>query len=213
MFPTILFSQGATCADMDPICTDVGASFTANTGTTSESGNDYGCLSTQPNPSWYYFEVATNGNIDMSLTAGSDIDFIIWGPYVNLAAAKADCGSLGGNEIDCSYSATNIESPSIPNAVAGQVYIMLITNYANVVQDITLVQTGGSGSTDCSIVTNPPCFMSYFEATIGVCNSATGTYEVTGSIDFDDPPSTGNLIVQDCDGNQTIVASDRKSVV
>ena len=50
VFPSILFAQGATCADMDPICTDVGASFTANTGTTSEPGNNYGCLSTQPNP-------------------------------------------------------------------------------------------------------------------------------------------------------------------
>ena len=35
-------SQGVDCADMDPICTDVGASFTANTGTSSEGGNDYG---------------------------------------------------------------------------------------------------------------------------------------------------------------------------
>ena len=206
VFPSILFAQGATCADMDPICTDVGASFTANTGTTSEPGNNYGCLATQPNPSWYYFEVATNGNIDMSLTAGSDIDFIIWGPFANLTAAQANCGSLGAS-VDCSYSATNNETPSIPGAVAGQVYIMLITNYASVVQDITLVQTGGTGSTDCNIVSNPPCFMSYFEATVSACDATTGTYSVSGSIEFDDPPTTGNLIVQDCDGNQTIVAS------
>ena len=206
--PYFASSQGATCADMDPICTDVGASFTANTGTTSEGGNNYGCLSTQPNPSWYYFEVATNGNIDMSLTAGSDIDFIIWGPYANLAAAQANCGTLGsGNQVDCSYSSTNSETPSIPGAVAGQVYIMLITNYANVVQNITLTQTGGSGSTDCSIVTNPPCFMSYFEANVTACDAITDTYSVSGQIDFDDPPSSGNLIVQDCNGNQVIVAS------
>ncbi|MBL1279365.1 MAG: gliding motility-associated C-terminal domain-containing protein [Fluviicola sp.] len=206
--PYVAMSQGATCAGMDPICTDVGASFTANTGTTSEAGNNYGCLSTQPNPSWYYFEVATNGNIDMSLTAGSDIDFIIWGPYANLTAAQANCGTLGtGNQVDCSYSSTNTETPSIPGALAGEVYIMLITNYANVVQNITLTQTGGSGSTDCSIVTNPPCFMSYFEANVSACDVLTDTYSISGQIDFDDPPSTGNLIVQDCNGNQVIVAS------
>ena len=68
--PLMSFGQGASCAEMDPICTDVGASFTANTGTSSEAGNNYGCLSTQPNPSWYYLEVATNGDIEMSLTAG-----------------------------------------------------------------------------------------------------------------------------------------------
>ena len=56
MAPYFLNAQGATCAGMDPICTDVGANFTANTGTSSEAGNNYGCLFTQPNPSWYYFE-------------------------------------------------------------------------------------------------------------------------------------------------------------
>lgn len=206
--PFLGMSQGTTCVDMDPICTDVGAQFTANTGTTSEAGNDYGCLLTQPNPSWYYFEIATNGNIDMSLTANSDIDFIIWGPYADLTAAQADCGSLGsGNQVDCSYSSTNVESPSIPNAQVGEVYIMLITNYANVVQDVTLTQTGGSGSTDCSIVTNPPCFMSYFEANISACDPNTNTYDITGYIDFEDPPSTGDLVVEDCNGNILVVAS------
>lgn len=205
--PSISRAQGVTCADMDPICTDVGATFTANTGTTSEAGNDYGCLITQPNPSWYYFEVATNGNIDMSLTAPSDIDFIIWGPYANLAAAQADCGSLGGNEVDCSFSSTNNETPSIPGAVAGEVYIMLITNYANVTQDISLTQTGGAGSTDCSIVNNPPCFMSFMNATISACDPATDNYQISGQIDFEDPPVSGNLIVEDCNGNQVIVAS------
>ena len=33
--------------------------------------------------------------------------------------------------------------------------MMLVTNYANVVQNITLTQTGGTGNTDCTIV-NPP---------------------------------------------------------
>jgi gliding motility-associated-like protein len=206
--PYLIYAQGADCASMDPICTDVGATFTANTGTTSEAGNDYGCLITQPNPSWYYFEVATNGNIDMSLTAASDIDFIIWGPFANLAAAQANCGSLSAAQtVDCSFSGTNNETPSIPAAVAGEVYIMLITNYAAVVQDITLTQTGGTGSTDCNIVNNPPCFMNYFEANISACDALTDTYDVTGQIDFDDPPALGDLIVVDCNGNQTIVAS------
>jgi len=206
--PFIGFSQGTTCAGMDPICTNTGAQFTANTGTTAEVGNDYGCLLTQPNPSWYYLEISNAGAIDMNLSAPSDIDFIIWGPYPNLAAAQGDCGSLAANDIvDCSYSAAATETPSIPNAQVGEVYIMLITNYANNVQDITLTQTGGTGATDCSNIGNPPCFMSFFEANISACDPPTDTYEITGVIDFEDPPTTGNLIVEDCNGNQVIVAS------
>ncbi|MBD3638088.1 MAG: hypothetical protein HUJ25_12110, partial [Crocinitomicaceae bacterium] len=151
------------CSGMEPICTNSGLNFTANTGISDASvldpGNDYGCLFSQPNPTWYYFEVATAGNIDMSLSAASDIDFIIWGPFADLAAAQAGCGSLGqpggAPEVDCSFSATSNETPSIPNAQVGEVYVMLITNYANVVQNITLNQTGGAGSTNCNIVM--PC--------------------------------------------------------
>lgn len=201
-------AQGVNCADMDPICTDQGASFTANTGTTAEVGNDYGCLSTQPNPSWYYFEISNAGAIDMSLTAPSDIDFIIYGPYPNLAAAQGDCGTLdAGDIVDCSYSATASETPSIPNAQVGEVYIMLITNYANTVQNVSLTQTGGTGATDCSVVANPPCFMSYFEANVSACDPLTDTYQIDGQIDFEDPPTTGNLVVEDCNGNIHVVAS------
>lgn len=207
-FPIAGIAQGVNCADMDPICTDAGATYTANVGTTAEVGNDYGCLLVQSNPSWYYFEVATNGAIDMSLSAAADIDFIVYGPYPNLAAAQGDCGTLDASDIvDCSYSAATTETPSIPGGVAGEVYIMMITNYANTTQDLTLVQTGGTGSTDCSIVVSPPCFMSFFEANISACDPLTDTYEITGQIDFEDPPTTGNLIVEDCNGNQVIVAS------
>ncbi|MCG8575218.1 MAG: gliding motility-associated C-terminal domain-containing protein [Flavobacteriales bacterium] len=157
----VSYGQGPNCASMEPICTDEGASFTAGVGTVAEPGNDYGCLSTTPNPSWYYFEIATDGDIDMSLTAPSDIDFIIWGPFADLATAISYCGSLGtvpeAPEVDCSYSPTADETPSIPGCVTGEVYIMLITNYAAVVQPVSLTQTGGTGSTDCDIVVPDPC--------------------------------------------------------
>ena len=159
--------NNVNCVDMNPICTSVGVSFTANANAGSAAvGNDYGCLFSQPNPSWFYFEVSSNGAINMSLSANLDIDFIIYGPFTNLANAISNCGTLGdpinSPIVDCSYSGTNMEVPSIPNAVIGEVYIMLITNYAGQVQNISLTQTSGTGATDCSIVP--------------VCNTETGTF-------------------------------------
>ena len=195
---------GTDCSTLAPICTDVGLLFTANTNGVNanvvDPGNNYDCLITQPNPSWYYFEIATNGAIDMSLSAPTDIDFIIYGPYPDLISAENDCGGYGvgpNNVVDCSFSATNNETPSIPNGQVGEVYVMLITNYSNQTQDITLQQTGGSGSTDCSIVT--PCNIDFFEANIGAC--VGGTYDISGSVDFSDEPSTGDLVIEDCNGN------------
>ncbi|UKN02503.1 gliding motility-associated C-terminal domain-containing protein [Paracrocinitomix mangrovi] len=160
-------AQGnVACVDMEPICTDAGLNFTANAGggnvLTTQPGNNYGCLGYSPNPTWYYLEISQSGAINMNLWAPQDIDFIIWGPFTDLATAQGQCGNLGNggagqSVIDCSYSSTNNEFPDIPNAVVGEVYVMLITNYANSVQDLTLTQVGGTGATDCSIVQPDPC--------------------------------------------------------
>jgi gliding motility-associated-like protein len=162
LISSLSFGQGTDCANMGPICTDAGLAFTAQSGVPAASvtdpTNDYGCLGSTPNPTWYFLEISTPGNIDMSLSAPSDIDFIVYGPFTDLANAQSECGNMGSAtapEVDCSFSGTNMETPSIPNALVGEVYVMLITNYANSVQDVTLTQTGGIGETDCSIVT--PC--------------------------------------------------------
>lgn len=201
------YSQSASCVNMEPICTNSGLTFTAQTGVSiaGNGPNNYGCLASQPNPSWYYLEIATSGAINMSLSAPSDIDFIVYGPYPSLNAAQNDCGNLGspaGEIVDCSFSSTNNETPSIPNAVVGQVYVMLVTNYANTVQQVTLNQTSGSGSTDCNII-NPVCSINNFTANIGACIG--GVYGVTGTINFVDAPTSGSLIISDCFGNNYTV--------
>jgi gliding motility-associated-like protein len=149
---------GTDCNNLEPICTDVGISFTASSGvpdaSTTSPGNNYDCLWSEPNPTYYYLEISTTGDIQMNLSASSDIDFIIWGPFSSLADAEANCGTYSQVE-DCSYSSTNNETPEITGAIVGEVYVMLVTNYANVVQNISLTQAGGTGNTDCTIV-NPP---------------------------------------------------------
>ncbi|MCB0477879.1 MAG: hypothetical protein KDC84_06935, partial [Crocinitomicaceae bacterium] len=203
-------TNNENCSEMTPICTDAGITFTANTGVDDadilDPGNNYDCLITQPNPTWFYLEIATAGNINMNLTAGSDIDYIIYGPYSSLATAQNDCGSMGspaGEVVDCSFSFTNNEFPTITGAQVGEVYVMLITNYANVTQQIDLQQISGAGATNCNIVF-PNCTIDNFTANIGACQPATNTYDITGIVEFTDPPTTGTMIVEDCNGNQQV---------
>jgi len=160
-----LYGQGSTCATADPFCTGTTYSFPNNTGTSAEGGNNYGCLTTQPNPAWYYLEIGTSGNLDILISqvdgngSGIDVDFILYGPYASLPAATGDCGNMGipaGEIEDCSYSTAATETANIVGAVAGQVYMMLITNYSNISGNISFSQTGGTGATDCSIVI-PTC--------------------------------------------------------
>jgi len=178
--PALLSAQGATCGEVEPFCTDFGAAFPASTNTQAESGNDYGCLGTQPNPAWYYLQIDSPGYLEITLTNSNnvDVDFIVYGPYPNIQAAQANCGSFQTNEtncplngtcpngvpcdffngcvdgdgVDCSYDPQSVEVADIPNAQTGEVYVFLITNFSGLPTDIFVNQTSGSANTDCSIV-------------------------------------------------------------
>lgn len=193
-------AQGADCANADPFCTENGAAFPASTNTEAESGPDYGCLWSQPNPAWYFFEIATSGDIDISLTNSAyvDVDFICWGPFANLGSA---CSNLTfGNIVDCSYDPQEFEEINIPNAVAGEFYMLLITNYSGDPTDIFADQIGGNGATDCSILT--PCVITNFTVNLGACDGA-GNYAATGSFVYNDNPGSGSVIVEVDNGTTT----------
>lgn len=162
--PTPPPPTNVTCDQMQPICSGSPIVFQAQSGGGSAAvGPDYGCLSTTPNPTWFYLEIATAGSMAIDLTAGSDVDFAMWGPYANLAAAQADCSSYPA-PIDCSYSGSNVELMNIASVNVGEVYAVLVTNYADVIQSITLNQaSGASATTNCAIVTLPVSLL-YFNA-------------------------------------------------
>ncbi|NVN95884.1 MAG: gliding motility-associated C-terminal domain-containing protein [Bacteroidetes bacterium] len=141
-------------------------------------GPNYGCLITTPNPAWYFMQVTQSGdiNIEMHTTPERDIDFICWGPfsdyttpctalltgpatspgshYLHVGNVNVDPGPGGGypavNTIDCSFSAYYQEWCYIPNAIAGQYYILLITNYSNHSCNISFSQMTGTGATGCT---------------------------------------------------------------
>ncbi|MFK7783506.1 MAG: T9SS type A sorting domain-containing protein, partial [Crocinitomicaceae bacterium] len=147
------------CGVPDPICSGTPINFTAQANGTQaaiiDPGNNYDCLFTSPNPSWYYLEIDTGGDLAIDITAGSDIDFAIWGPFADLATAITDCNSYGV-PVDCSFSPAPVELASVNGVLAGEVYVLLVTNFANTVQTINLVDApGNSALTDCSNVPLP----------------------------------------------------------
>ncbi len=190
--------SAATCATSDPFCTGTTYTFPATTGNApSETGPSYGCLTTHPNPAWYYLQVANSGNIVLSIagSGGNDVDFVCWGPFTT-ATGACDAGLSGscsgdhncsGNIVDCSYSTSATETCTIPNGITGQFYMVLITNFADVAQNIIFNQVGGSGSTNCAIVA--PCTISATNTgpycagqtiSIAATSTATGTYSWAG---------------------------------
>jgi gliding motility-associated-like protein len=163
-FSFSVFSQGATCGQIQPFCADVGSSGIVfrNTSNNSmaENGPDYGCLITQPNPAWYYLQIATDGILNLTISqntqadgsgTGIDVDFIAWGPFNNTEVCTATDLSAS-NIVDCSFLPNFVENATIPNAVAGEIYILVITNFDGRPGFISLDENPNGASTDCSIV-------------------------------------------------------------
>ncbi|MBA3663640.1 MAG: T9SS type A sorting domain-containing protein [Bacteroidetes bacterium] len=131
-------------------------------------GPNYGCLGSQPNPAWYYLNISASGSLSISMAAANDIDYICYGPFNSLSAS---CNSLtAGNTVGCSYSGSSTETLSISNAVAGQFYLVMITNFSNAVQNITVAQLSGPGTLNCNYL-NATCS----QACIGSTATLTGT--------------------------------------
>ena len=148
-----MYSQSADCFNPDPFCTGTNYSFPASVNAPSAPvGPDYDCLFTQPNPAFYFMQIGQSGNltIDMGTTPLEDIDFICWGPF---ADSSAMCNNLtAANVVDCSYSPNPTETCNIVNAISGEFYMLLITNFSNNPCDIDFSQTSGNGTTNCCLL-------------------------------------------------------------
>ena len=142
----------------------------------SNSHGNNGSLGSTPRPAWFYYTIGQSGPIVLSLqqfnaaNVGIDVDFALWGPFANNDLANI-CNSLSGididqnpandytgpcNLVDASYSPTFDETIHIPNALVGEVYMLLVTNFSGQAGTYTINQTNGSnpgaGQISCNVV-------------------------------------------------------------
>lgn len=140
-----LIAPNPDCSVAQPICLETLDQYYLTTDAESaETGPEYDCLQTQPNPTWFYFKTLTTDTISLHVFSEWDLDYIIWGPF---SEPTCNHDSLQMVE-DCSYSATNDEWPLIQEVVAEKYYMMMVTNYSNNQQNFNFELI--SGSLDCT---------------------------------------------------------------
>ncbi|MDN3678531.1 fibronectin type III domain-containing protein [Flavobacterium paronense] len=172
----LCISTPSTCPTGSTVCSLT--NYANTTGVTSLG--TIGCLFTSPNPAYFTIQVATTGPINYLLTQSStaggtpdlDVDYAAWGPFTSQAAG---CAAISGGQAPgigvpislttgCSYSGAATENLNIANAIAGQFYIVLITNFSDNPGFINLTQTNstasGHGTTNCC----PDAYFSYSPA-------------------------------------------------
>lgn len=215
---------GDNCFDAVPFCSNEGQYvFPNNTSGSAPVGPDYGCLFDAPAPIWYFFQIDEPGTLQLHLaqegsvfgfTMGIDVDFAMWGPFQNLSDGCTEVMSGNLPPLQCSYSPSDTETIGLglpggyaggastpPEGQTGEIYILLLTNWDGAAGEITLEQTGGTGSTDCSIV--EPCVLTSVTAVPSACDPSTNNFSVSGEIVFAELPTDGVLTIEDCNGNST----------
>lgn len=167
---------GTSCADAIPFCTGTTYDFpNMVNGPAAPPGLGYACLATQPNAVWYYMKIATPGTLQISLNqysyatgASTDVDFAFWGPFNSLADG---CTAINGGQlaIQSSYAGGGVQeiiglgmpggvgfgagcATTPPAAQTGEYYILVMTNFSNTAGHFVFSQTGGTATTDCSII-------------------------------------------------------------
>lgn len=202
------------CEDSRPFCADQGVEqFPAGTNVESPFNQPVGCLNSSPNPAWYFMNIEQGGTLNLRITGSNngnasptnDVDYICWGPFND---RDEMCGVLGdfdyannpANQVDCSYATDYVEYLTIPNAQAGQWYMVMITNYSNSPTNIYFQSVSGTARTNCNI----QCALN-LNTTVSTCDPATNTYSVSGSLAIANPPRSGKLNIVNTSGGVIVL--------
>lgn len=140
---TVIANAQNTCYNPYNLCGSI--TFPGSINSSSSIGPSYDCLFTHPNPTWFYTQVISSGNLQYNIShqLGADVDFICWGPYSSM---NNICSQLDSSHvIECSYSSTPSETLTIPNGLVGEYYIILVANYSNVAGNINFQNMPSTG--------------------------------------------------------------------
>jgi hypothetical protein len=149
LIPALCKTQGHLCDSSYLFCQTT--SYPGNvSGESAEPGAYYGCLTTQPNPTWFHLKIRDSGSVAITIKTVpvSDIDFACWGPFTSPTTPCVE-ELTEQKMIDCSYSPYPTEICMIPDGKTGEYYILLATKYTNQECNINLSQTVGLGTLDC----------------------------------------------------------------
>lgn len=173
--------ENVSCEDAANFCSGGGDALYTSSVIGIPDNTSVACLGTIPNPSWNLIQIGESGPVEIEIVqntafdangnpigTGLDVDFVLWGPFTPETDfceldLLVDCPSCPNNTwnpdfypyeiiVDCSYSAAPVENATIPNALEGEIYVLLITNYSGDAGTIQVQQTN-AGVTGAGVIT------------------------------------------------------------
>ena len=228
----------STCASAAPFCAgSFGDPYIFPNTTGIPNNTHVACLGSIPNPTYYTLNVSQTGPLNFTIFQNTninaegqllgtnlDVDFVAWGPFASPESCDeiifADCPTCPnntanpnfyplGNIVDCSYSGSFTETVSIPNAQAGEYYVLLLTNFNGSAGYISLMQDNydepGAGATSCGDVIQ---LVSFIDANNNGIKEETESKFTYGSFTFQKNNSGATYYVTNPMGVQNIYDSN-----
>ncbi len=180
----MFFSQGTDVLSSEQFCSGT-TELTFNNVHGGTNFTPVGCLGSIPNASYFYLQIDQPGDLIFTISQEDtfgvpiDVDFIAWGPFTDLTDANnniayTDCVTCPNNTAnpafypyapdqitDCSFDPSPTETLHILNAIQGQIYVILITNYDGDQGTISFHQSSGTGTTTCDNL--PICGSNFYD--------------------------------------------------
>ena len=199
-----------SCTDMTELCFD---SFNnqllyqldqnvQNTGTLGAC-----IIGGQGDQDWHYFEITENGDVSLEIGFVNDCDYAVFGPFNSYLEAVSSCNVMDTTVsqliVDCSYSTNNPETPFISGAIVGEIYVLVVSNYAPAVDNYYTI------SNVSTITNNTLCQNCIVEDTVLYtgCIGDNYTYTFNG-ITYDESNPFGIDSLNNANGCDTIRTID-----
>lgn len=165
-------------------------------------GPYYGCLTSQPNATWFFMQIQNAGTMKVKIKTAParDVDYVLWGPF-NTPLYQCDTGLTASRLISCDTTrSTSANSFYLNGASANLYYIILVSNYSNQNSTISFDVDSGNATANCDV----QCNLYGITANVSACDTGAnlGKYRVTGSISTYLYPTSGTLTISSsCGGS------------
>lgn len=198
------------CVAIENPANEISCNYASSSSGCNQIGTYFPCASSVPSP-WVnagdvlmiVVENWSNASTTFTLelapppaaqTGPADPTITPAGPFCDTdGPVQLTAADLGGTWSGTGVSASGVFSPSIGAGTYNITYSIgsgpcLATDNVDIVVN------------NCS----SPCFMNYIDVNVGACDPSDNNFDLTGEIQFTNAPTTGQLIVEDCNGNQQV---------
>jgi hypothetical protein len=180
-----IFPAPTECDKALGLCNDQIAEVTTYTSSYNHYDSFY-CMNSTFNPTWFYLKSGAVGDIDVGITATSNVTYACWGPYSESQWLELGCNMFLINNdlfnvfnmVSCGNSGSYINI-NIPDTSPGEYYVIMFVSQSSLGQQNVNLFINNGTAVSCSETCNITANLEF-----STCDSLSNTYAVSGLVEL-----------------------------